>query len=82
MTRNPLVNALSAAGYIVFIASTMFYVTQPLRNKPNTFIAPITVLFVLTFSISVMAYLFFYQPTAVFGSLTLIIPVLLFLGII
>ena len=40
----------------------MTFVTQPLRNKPDTFFAPITALFVLTLSVAVMAFLFFYQP--------------------
>ena len=44
----------------------MTLVTQPLRNKPDTFFAPITVLFVLTLSVTVMAYLFFYQPLLLF----------------
>jgi hypothetical protein len=44
----------------------MTFVTQPLRNKPDTFFAPITVLFVLTLSVAVMAYLFFYQPLLLF----------------
>ena len=40
--------------------------TQPLRNKPDTFFTPITILFVLTLSVAVMAYLFFYQPLLLF----------------
>ena len=62
MTRNPIINALSASAYIILVVSVMTFVTQPLKNKPDTFFAPITVLFVLTLSVSVMAYLFFYQP--------------------
>jgi len=44
----------------------MTFVTQSLKNKPDTFFAPITVLFVLTLSVTVMAYLFFYQPLQLF----------------
>lgn len=44
----------------------MTFITQPLKNKPDTFFAPITVLFVLTLSVAVMAYLFFYQPLMLF----------------
>ena len=44
----------------------MTFVTQPLQNKPDTFFAPITVLFVLTLSVAVMAFLFFYQPLQLF----------------
>ena len=62
MTRNPIINALSASAYIILVVSVMTFVTQPLKNKPDTFFAPITVLFVLTFSVAVMAFLFFYQP--------------------
>lgn len=44
----------------------MTFVTKPLRNKPDTFFAPITVLSVLTLSVAVMAFLFFYQPLMLF----------------
>lgn len=62
MSKNPLYNALGAAVYIFLVVTVMTLVTQPLRDKPDTFFAPITVLFVLTLSVAVMAYLFFYQP--------------------
>ena len=44
----------------------MTFVTQPLRNKPDTFFAPIVFLSVLTLSVTVMAFLFFYQPLQLF----------------
>jgi len=66
MTKNPFINALSASAYIILVVSVMTFVTQPLRNKPDTFFAPITMLFVLTLSVAVMAYLFFYQPLLLF----------------
>ena len=66
MSKNPLINALSASAYIILVVSVMTFVTQPLRNKPDTFFAPVTMLFVLTLSVSVMAYLFFYQPLLLF----------------
>jgi hypothetical protein len=66
MSKNPIVNALSASAYIFFVVSVMTFVTQPLRNKPDTFFAPITALFVLTLSVAVMAFLFFYQPLQLF----------------
>ncbi|MFZ2026404.1 MAG: hypothetical protein WAV30_03915 [Microgenomates group bacterium] len=62
MSKNPLINATSASAYIILVVSIMTFVTSPLRNKPDTFFAPITMLFVLTLSVAVMAYLFFYQP--------------------
>ncbi len=66
MTKNPFINAVSASAYIILVVTIMTLVTQPLKNKPDTFFAPITVLFVLTLSVAVMAYLFFYQPLQLF----------------
>ena len=66
MSKNPLINALSASAYIILVVTIMTFVTQPLRNKPDTFFAPIMVLFMLTLSVSVMAFLFFYQPLLLF----------------
>lgn len=62
MTKNPIVNALCASAYIILGVMVMTFVTQPLRNKPDTFFAPIVILSLLTLSVAVMAYLFFYQP--------------------
>ncbi len=66
MNKIPLANALCAAIYIFFVVSVMNFITKPLRGKPDTFLAPITVLFMLTLSVAVMAYLFFYQPAMLF----------------
>src|SRR4030043_1402102 len=66
MSKNPFINALSASAYIILIVSVMTFVTQPLKNKPDTFFAPITFLSVLTLSVAVMAFLFFYQPLQLF----------------
>ena len=66
MSKNPIINALSASAYIILVVAVMTFVTQPLRNKPDTFFTPITILFVLTLSVAVMAYLFFYQPLLLF----------------
>lgn len=66
MSKNPLINALCASGYILLIVTVMTLGTQPLRNKPDTFFAPVVVLSVLTLSVAVMAFLFFYQPLQLF----------------
>ncbi|MBI2310349.1 hypothetical protein HYU90_00780 [Candidatus Collierbacteria bacterium] len=66
MSKNPILNAISALAYIVLVVSVMTFVTQPLKNKPDTFFAPITFLSVLTLSVVVMAFLFFYQPLQYF----------------
>ncbi len=66
MTKNPIINALCASGYILLVVSVMTFVTSPLRDKPDTFFAPVVMLSVLTLSVSVMAFLFFYQPLQLF----------------
>jgi len=66
MTKNPLINAASALAYIILVVLVMTFVTQPLSNKPDTFFAPVTFLTVLTLSVTVMAFLFFYQPVLLF----------------
>lgn len=66
MSKNPIINAISASAYIILVVSVMTLVTQPLKNKPDTFFSPITILFVLTLSVTVMAFLFFYQPLQLF----------------
>jgi predicted membrane channel-forming protein YqfA (hemolysin III family) len=62
MSKNPLINALSASAYIILGVTIMTFVTKPLQNKPDTFFAPVVFLSLLTLSVAVMAFLFFYQP--------------------
>lgn len=62
MIKNPFVNALSAATYIFLVVAVMTLATKPLQNQPDTFFAPVMMLLVLTLSVAVMAFLFFYQP--------------------
>lgn len=62
MTKNPLVNALSASAYIILVITVMTFVTSPLQDKPDTFFTPIVFISFLTLSVAVMAFLFFYQP--------------------
>lgn len=66
MTKNPIINAVCASGYILLIVTIMNFATQPLKNKPDTFFAPVVFLSLLTLSVSVMAILFFYQPLQLF----------------
>ncbi len=66
MTKNPIVNAFCASGYIVLIASALNFVSHTQRNKPDTFFAPVAFLSLLTLSVTVMAFLFFYQPLQLF----------------
>lgn len=66
MSKNPFINAASAFAYIILVVSVMTFVTQPLRDKPDTFFAPVMALSILTLSVAVMAYIFFYQPIILF----------------
>lgn len=62
MSKNAIFNALSAAVYITLVVVVMNYVSQTQRHKPDTIFAPIILISLLTLSVTVMAYLFFYQP--------------------
>lgn len=66
MTKNPLVNALSASGYILIIVTIFNLLSHNLRNKPDTFGAPLTMLSLFTLSAAVMAFIFLYQPVQLF----------------
>ncbi len=66
MFKKPFFNAFAAAAYIILVVTVMTIVTKPLQNKPDTFFAPVVMLSVLTLSVAVMAFLFFYQPLQLF----------------
>ncbi len=67
MTKNPLINAVSALAYIVVVAEVMNYVSH-LENEPETIIGPIAFLSLFTLSATVMGYLFLGQPLQMFLS--------------
>jgi hypothetical protein len=66
VTKNPVINALSAGGYILLVVGVMNFIMGTQRNKPDTIGAPIIMLSMLTLSVAVMAYVFFYQPVMLF----------------
>ena len=66
MSKNPIINALTASGYITLVVTVMNFVSQTQRNKPDTIAAPITLISLLTLSVAIMAYIFFYQPLQLF----------------
>lgn len=67
MTKNPIINALSALLYISAIASFFYYANHSLGSKPdNSFLAPIAFLSLFTLSAAVMGYLFLYQPAQLY----------------
>ena len=61
MTKNPLINAISATLYIVFVATIMFYGSNH-APKHDTFLAPVALISLFTLSASAMGYIFLYQP--------------------
>lgn len=66
MFKKPLINALGAAGYIILVVGVINFLSQKLKDTPDTIGAPIAFLSLLTLSAAVMAYLFLYQPLLLF----------------
>jgi hypothetical protein len=63
MTKNPFYNALGALTYITLIVSILRLVEHVAGNTPdNNFLAPIASISLLVLSVSVMAFIFFYNP--------------------
>ncbi|KXK09201.1 MAG: hypothetical protein UZ21_OP11001000259 [Microgenomates bacterium OLB22] len=63
MTKNPIINALSATAYIIIVANVMFYIMDGVED---TILIPIFVLSLLTLSALVMGYVFFLQPVLLY----------------
>ena len=66
MSKNPIINALSASGYIILVVSIINFISLTHKDKPDTAFAPVVFLSLLTLSVVMMAYLFFYQPLQLF----------------
>lgn len=66
MTKNPLINALSASAYIILVVSIINLLSSKFRDTPDTFGAPVMALFLFTLSAAVMVYVFLYQPFQLF----------------
>jgi predicted membrane channel-forming protein YqfA (hemolysin III family) len=65
MTKNPFYNALTALVYIIAIVLGLTYMPT-IQTKMDDFIMPIIMLSLLVLSVSVMAYIFGYQPLVLF----------------
>lgn len=65
MTKNPLVNALTASGYIIFVSAFMSWGTR-FAPKEDTIFAPIAIISLFTLSAAVMGYVFLYQPAILY----------------
>lgn len=63
--KSPYVYAAAASGYILAIAMLMSNLSR-LFPGPDTVLAPISMLSLLTLSVALMGFLFFYEPAALF----------------
>ena len=55
-------NAIAAIVYIAIVASIMFYGPRIVEPREDTIAMPIAMISLFTFSVAVMAFIFFYQP--------------------
>lgn len=62
MNKKSVYNALLAAGYIILVISFMQWIGHTPHPQQDSFFAPFAMVSLLTLSVAVMAYLFFYQP--------------------
>lgn len=65
MTKNPIINALSAALYIAGVVSILFFGSQ-FEGQEDTVLIPIAMLSLFSLSAAVMAFIFFYQPVTMY----------------
>ncbi len=61
MSKNPIINGLSALTYIISVAFIMYFGTKNLP-KEDTILAPIAMISLFTLSAGVMGYIFGLQP--------------------
>ena len=67
MTRNPILNALAAAAYIVTVASVMYYGPKLVGPDPKeTVLLPIAFLSLFVLSAATMGYLFLFQSVQMY----------------
>ncbi|MDD2657054.1 MAG: hypothetical protein PHD04_00100 [Candidatus Pacebacteria bacterium] len=62
MSKNPFINALSAAAYISLLVSVIFYGSQLVTIPEPSVMIPITMLSLFVLSAALMGYFFVYQP--------------------
>lgn len=66
MSKNPVVNALVAFGYIVLVVLVMGWGSKMHQYADNTLMAPLIVISLFTLSAGVMGCVFCYQPIQLF----------------
>ncbi len=62
MKKTSLYHAILAAGYISILVSLMTLASNTLQIKEDNIFMPITMITLVTLSVAVMSYLFFYRP--------------------
>jgi len=62
MTKNPIINGLSASAYIVMVAFVMNFGMKLIPPHTNSVMAPIAIISLFTLSAAVMGYIFGYVP--------------------
>lgn len=65
MSKNPIINGLSALIYIILVASVMNLGTR-IIPRPSPFMAPIAIISLFTLSAAVMGYVFGYEPAQLY----------------
>ena len=65
MTKNPLINGLSASAYIVLVALVMNLGSKLMPHEDSP-LAPVAIISLFTLSAAVMGYIFIYQPVLLF----------------
>lgn len=100
MSKNPLINALSAFAYISLIVAIINFAMRFASKRPDTILAPLAMISLFTLSAAVMGFIFGYWPgrlyledkkkeavtlflktVGVFGSITILLFVLIFAGV-
>lgn len=66
MTKSPYINALIAVSYIVFVVLLITFGPTFVKDKPDTILAPISMLSLFVFSVAFMGYTFFFRPTLMY----------------
>jgi hypothetical protein len=62
MSKNPILNALLAGGYIVLVVTVTNYVGHFTNDNKSPIVGPIAFLSLFTLSVATMGYLFIFQP--------------------
>lgn len=65
--KNPYYRAILALGYIHLVAAFMFY-GKGIVNPVDNILMPVGMLSLLTLSVAVMGYLFFFEPFMLYQS--------------